>query len=651
MKQNTKASRRMLLSVPASILAVSLGLGGCRSQNIEIPSDRQHLTGSEAAGKPQTKTASPAEPENEAQQDHLNPLANQEFDQMTDELYTSLVSFDYLTQRQFYQDPAAAGTSGSGTVSLTICDPALPDLSETAWEQQLEMIKSLKFQLGTINQSQLTSERQKLYDILTFYADNELKKDGLSAFRLLSALSPEQGLMVRIPKELNSFSLNSRQDVEDYLTLLSDLPRLFKDLSDLCQEGANQGLHFTEQWLKDAASACAPYCLTPEHNSLVASFPDRLSQIPDLTEEERAAYISRNQEAVSQYVIPAYQKLNQEIRQLPIQSLEYEGLCGQKGGREYYRYLVSRNSGTSCQDIRQLKNAIEDQLKQNTQALNELLKKAPEDSLSLHAAAAFSDDPDETLSFLQKETDKHFPAFPSGETAEAVTLSIFVVPVESEDLWEIPSAELIPFDAKTSGRRLFLNQNTAANQGHLYAALSQAGFPGRAYRQYYALQQSSTPLLTVLSFPGWEQGWDLYGRIYAISFDNGLTPEARQMARLSLSSSKAIRALIDIQVNYYGWGLEEVQAYLTEQYHTHEEGIAEAIYRKSLYAPADSVIEYAGYLELRQIKAQAQAELGDFFDETAFHRFLLEEGAAPFGLIRKSLKGWILEQNLSKIGN
>lgn len=649
MKQNTKASRRMLLSVPASILAVSLGLGGCWSQNTEIPSDRRQPTSSEAAGKPQTKAVSPSEPENETQQEELNPLANQEFDQMTDELYASLVSFDYLTQRQFYQDPEAAV---SGTVGLTICDPALPDLSETAWEQQLEIIKSLKFQLGTLNQSQLTSQRQKLYHILSFYADNELKKEGLSSFRLLSALSPEQGLMAQIPKKLNSFSLNSRQDAEDYLTLLADLPRLFKDLSDLCREGADQGrLHFTEQWLKDAASACAPYCLPPEHNSLVTSFPDRLFRIPDLTEEERAAYISRNQEAVSQHVIPAYQKLSQEIRQLPIQSLEYEGLCGQTGGREYYRYLVSRNSGTSFQDIRQLKNAIEDQLKQNTQALNQLLQKFPEDSPGLHAAAAFSEDPDETLSFLQKETDKHFPAFPSGETAADAALSISLVPAESEDLWEIPSAETIPFDSKTDRRRLFLNQSTAANQGHLYAALSQAGFPGRAYRQYYAMEQSSTPLLTVLSFPGWEQGWDLYGRIYAISFDNGLTPEARQMARLSLSSSKAIRALIDIQVNYYGWGFEEVQAYLTEQYHTHDEGIAETIYRKSLYAPADSVIEYAGYLELRQIKSQAQAELGDFFDETAFHRFLLEEGPAPFSLIRQSLKGWILEQNLSKIGS
>lgn len=660
MKQNTKVSRRILSSIPASILAVSLTLSGCWYQKEPLPPDSKHQAGTEAAGQDSHQQTDPSDARSAAapsagagngtQQDGFQLLADQEFDQMAGELYSSLVSFDYLTERQFYRDPKSFSASNKSGIHLTICEPALPDLSETTWEQHLEIVKSLKFQLGLIDRSQLTGSRQKLYDILSFYADAELKKEGLSDFRILLALSPEQGLMLQIPKRLNALPLSSRQDVEDYFTLLSDTPRLFKDLADLCREGSEKGLYFTEQWLKDASSACAPYCLTPEHNSLISSFPDRLNQIPDLTEEEQAAYIRRNQEVVSQDVIPAYQKLSQDIRELPIQTLEYEGLCGQTGGREYYRYLVNRNAGISYQDIRQLKNAIEDQLEQNTQALSQLLQKSPEESQSLSDAPSLSGNPAETLSFLQEETDKHFPACPSGETAKDMELSISIVPVESEDLWEIPSAEPVTFDGQAAVRHLFLNQNMANNQGHLYAALSHIGFPGQAYRQNYTMQQDQAPLLAALSFPGWERGWDLYGRIYAISFDNGLAPEARQMARLSLSSSKAIHALIDIQVNYYGWGLDDVKRYLDKQYHTQEESIAEALYKQSLYAPAESVIEYAGYLELRQIKSQAQTELGDFFDETAFHRFLLDEGPAPFGLIRNHLKGWILEQNLKKIG-
>lgn len=649
MKQNTKVPRRIWLSVPASILAVSLSLSGCRMQ---IRNERQapnQPAGTEASLDTK-ETASASQPQEET----FENQADQEFDHMTEELYASLVTADYLTERQFYRQPEAVRPLGEDGIQLAVCEPALPDLSETAWDQQLETVKSLKFQLGITDRSQLSGDRQGLYDLLSFYADAELKKEGLSAFRLLHALSPDQGLMLQIPKRLHSLPLCSRQDAEDYLALLDDLPRLFKDLTDLCREGSEKGLHFTEQWLKDASSACAPYCLTPEHNSLVVSFPDRLDQIPDLTAEERSDYIRRNQEVVSQKVIPAYQKLSQDILDLPIQTLEYEGLCDQTGGRSYYRYLVARNSGTSCQDIRQLKNAIEDQLNQNTQTLNKLLEDFPMKDQRTFAFPSVSEDPDETLRFLKQETDKHFPAFPSKETARDMELTVLAVPLETEDLWELPSAERTAFDSRgtsemSSARQLFLSQSTAGNPEHLYAALSQFGFPGQAYREYYTMQQEQTKLLTVLSFPGWERGWDLYGRIFAISFDNGLTPETRQMARLSLSSSRAVRALIDIQVNYYGWGLDEVREYLASQYHSQEEEIAKALYRKSLYAPADSVIEYAGYLEIRQIKAQAQTELGEAFDETAFHRFLLDEGPAPFGLIRSHLKQWILEQNLSNI--
>lgn len=555
--------------------------------------------------------------------------APEEFEQLKDELCQGLASLDYLTQRT---NPFLEPDEDM------LCTPSFPDLSEVGWNQHMDLVKSLKFQLKTIDPALLNPDQQVFYDILSFYSDQELSMAPMKQFRLLCYLSPQSGLMVQIPRALNAIPFSSRQDVEDYLLLLSDLPRLFNDLIDLCREEAGQSITFTSQWLLEASSACAPYILPPEHNSLASSFSRRLDGISDLTQEERAAYEARNQEAVIQYVIPAYQTLSQNIRSLSAQPKTYEGLCGQKNGRDYYHCLIFRSSGTSYSNIHQLKQEIEEQLQQNVRTLNQLLDDFPIQDQVFPAAAK---DPVSLLRSLKEETDRYFPS------VEAKPLSLEVVPVEMEDLWQLPC---LSYTVLASGQpertSLLINQHTAQNQELLYDALSSTGFPGKYYRENYLKNNPDMPLLSLLQFPGWEKGWDLYGRSYAISFENGLQPEEKQLARLSLSSFMAVHALIDIQVNYYGWGLEEVQDFLTEYYGLEEEGVGEQLYQNAVYSPGESVIEYTGYLEIRQMKAQAIEHLGDSFDECLFHQFLLDTGPAPFSRIRRQLSQWISRQSL-----
>ncbi len=568
--------------------------------------------------------------------DSLSLETSGEFEQLKQELFEQLVSSNYLTQHAYFQDPEASG--------LIPCYPSFWDLSEMGWYSYSQIIKSLKLQLDAIDKTLLNHDQQFFYDLLSQYADWELAWEGMEHFLLLQYLSPDKGLMVTIPQKLNAFPFRTRQDVEDYLVLLSDLPRLFNDLTALCQEAAKEQLTFTDQWIQDASASCAPYSLTPEHNSLVASFSLRLSQLSELTPEEIAAYEARNQEAVTEYVIPAYQKLGQEIRMLPIRSMEYEGLCGQKNGRSYYHFLINRCSGTSYADVWLLMSAITEQLEQNTQILNELLSQFSGGQEQPQALGPLFKEPDQTLSFLEQEAMAYFPTF-----EDQANLQITVIPDNAQDSWNLPCLENQALDCHLSRRTLFLNQHTTDDQALLYSALSYVGFPGRHYRETYLAHNPDGPLLSLLSLPGWEKGWDLYGRSYAISFENGLTPTERRLARLTLSSFLAVHALIDIQVNYYGWNLEDVAAFLSQQYGLQDKEVAHRLYRSALYAPGECVTEYMGYLEIRQIKALAADHLGETFDEMAFHRFFLDFGPAPFPLIRRYLPDWLKTQRCNRL--
>lgn len=57
------------------------------------------------------------------------------------------------------------------------------------------------------------------------------------------------------------------------------------------------------------------------------------------------------------------------------------------------------------------------------------------------------------------------------------------------------------------------------------------------------------------------------------------------------------------------------------------------IYRISVDAPGNSVPYCAGYLEIKQMREEAEAALGDYFDLKEFHTFLLGMGPEPFAVI------------------
>ena len=53
---------------------------------------------------------------------------------------------------------------------------------------------------------------------------------------------------------------------------------------------------------------------------------------------------------------------------------------------------------------------------------------------------------------------------------------------------------------------------------------------------------------------------------------------------------------------------------------------------------------YVGYLEISEMREEAEEVLGDAFNAKEFHTFLLDFGPAPFSLIRRHFHEWLLSQ-------
>lgn len=64
--------------------------------------------------------------------------------------------------------------------------------------------------------------------------------------------------------------------------------------------------------------------------------------------------------------------------------------------------------------------------------------------------------------------------------------------------------------------------------------------------------------------------------------------------------------------------------------------------------PANYLSYFIGSLEIRNMRETAELQLGDSFDATKFHTFLLDMGNAPFDVIQAYFTTWLMNQ---KMGN
>ena len=126
---------------------------------------------------------------------------------------------------------------------------------------------------------------------------------------------------------------------------------------------------------------------------------------------------------------------------------------------------------------------------------------------------------------------------------------------------------------------IYINNGSIGTSGDLYTTLAHEGYPGHLYQNVYFLSHNDSPLRNVLSFGSYSEGWATYVENYAYTTDNGLSPEMGQMLAYNASATLGLHALLDININYYGWDRETVADYLSETFGITDRETADNIYQ------------------------------------------------------------------------
>ena len=97
-------------------------------------------------------------------------------------------------------------------------------------------------------------------------------------------------------------------------------------------------------------------------------------------------------------------------------------------------------------------------------------------------------------------------------------------------------------------------------------------------------------------------------------------------------------------MHWFGWSRAEGEACFRENSALAELNIKTEVTRYIGW-PGQALGYKIGEITIRELRAEAEAELGADFDIRAFHDLILSEGAMPLSLLEMRVKDWISEQS------
>ena len=140
------------------------------------------------------------------------------------------------------------------------------------------------------------------------------------------------------------------------------------------------------------------------------------------------------------------------------------------------------------------------------------------------------------------------------------------------------------------------------------------------------------------------EGWALYAERLGLDMGGGerglYADPYDDFGRLSYEMWRALRLVVDTGIHAKGWTRERAVDLMLANSALTELNVRREVDRYVAW-PGQATAYKIGEIEIRRVRAQAEARLGDRFDLRAFHDALLANGPLPLGVLRAEMDRWI----------
>jgi uncharacterized protein (DUF885 family) len=541
-------------------------------------------------------------------------------------------------------------------------DDLLDDRSIAVTERmRLNHLAYLKL-LEAIDRANLSPASVRLLDSVTFAIDAGVRMDRYPyGYTQLGWASPylinqSDGAYTDLVKLLTTrHAIFSRADAEAWLARLKKVDEAIIDERRQFEvDMANGGVppRAILQRTLDKARSLRP--VDARSSALILYFAERLSQLADLPVADMTRMIDEAVVVVEKDIDPAYVDLIATLETAIKDAPQEPGVWRLKDGEAYYRDALRLFTTTdlSPDQIRDVGLALVDELTKEMDAILVSLGRV-EGSVG------------QRMQLLAADALYLYPETPEGHAAMTAALEqqmkwadtklsslVSVGPKAKVEIREVPA---IAYDSASGAyykpatldgmKAAMFTIKLRSMQDWPTWTLPTLTYhetaPGHHLQASLAREQPGQPVLSYLiATPAFSEGWALYAEDLAAELG---AYEQDQLGRLGYLQSllfRAARMVADTGLHSERWSRERAIDYMTSVTGMARAQMENEVDRYIIW-PGQACAYMVGREKIRNLREEADVELGQTFDLKTFHDAVLTGGGRPLGVLEIDIQNWI----------
>ncbi|MFY9310915.1 MAG: DUF885 domain-containing protein [Bacteroidia bacterium] len=538
------------------------------------------------------------------------------------------------------------------------------DINDAHAQQEIAITKAALDTLHTIDINALDEQTKMSYRLFEIECNNAINN---FKWRFHDyPVNQMGGMHSEIPAFLiNMHTISNKAEAEAYISRLTGIGPLFDQLLENLKVREEKNVIPPKFVFPYVIADCkniiagAPFEKSKVQNPLFADFSTKISELKDLSEEEKKTLRDKASEALLNAVKPAYEKLMAYWNELEKKATTDDGAWKLKDGDAFYDDALKLTTTTdlTADQIHEIG------LKEVARIHNEMraiMKKVNFKSENLQ----------EFFDFMRKDKQFYYPNTAEGKEAYRVKAVKLIddMKVELDKLFVTkPKADIVvkavePFREQSAGGafyeepaldgsrpgRYYINLYNMADQAtyQMEALAYHEGIPGHHMQIAIAQELQNIPKFRMHGGnTAYVEGWALYSELVPKEIGFYQDPYS-DFGRLAMELFRAARLVVDTGIHRKKWTRQQALDYFKENTPNPEGDNKKEIERYIVW-PSQATGYKIGMNKILELREIAKNKLGDKFDIREFHDVVLTSGPVPMNLLTEMVDAWV-EKKLKK---
>ena len=517
--------------------------------------------------------------------------------------------------------------------------------------KQFQAMHQMQLKLKSIRRSDLGNKAQLNYDLLAYEIDSALHFEHFPEHLLpLNQMDNVPSTLANFASGEGSQALVTVKDYYAYLHRLESLPMWISQAITNMREGIKRGIvqpkSITRAMLPQFQALTSKTTESNIFYSPIKRFPD------NFTSEEKQKLSQAYQQLIEQKLNPAALQLLHFLESDYLKAgRNSTGYSALPNGSAWYRMRIKDNttSDLTPEQIHQLGLKEVARIQESWKTLGPKLGySGPSIDLPQWVSVqnrfkSFLSDQDVLNAYreidekVRAKLPSYFSLLPKGKLE--LQLEPELSRATASDHYTPPSADgshpgvfwPVVNDAKKYDRTgmvtLFLHEGQPGH--HLHAALlKEMDLPN--FRKFNTENVNSA---------AFTEGWALYSETLGKEMGFYENPEY-YFGHLNDELLRAVRLVVDTGMHAKGWTREEAIAYMQKNL-GYSEARAKNQVERYMVIPGQALAYKIGAMKILELRARAQAALGDKFSLSKFHEVVIGDGTLPLPILESQVDKWI----------